>query len=49
MIHSVQDLAARFADGRLTTEKIFEATDEELYEMLIAVRGIGRVCLYSIT
>lgn len=39
----VQDLAARFADGRLSTEKLFEAKDEELYEMLTAVRGIGRV------
>lgn len=40
---SVLDLANRFADGRLSTEKIFEANDEELAEMLIAVRGIGRV------
>ncbi|THH27849.1 hypothetical protein EUX98_g6343 [Antrodiella citrinella] len=38
----VLDLAARFADGRLTTEKLLEANDEDLYEMLIAVRGIGR-------
>lgn len=37
------DLAARFADGRLSNEKIFEANDEELYEMLTAVRGIGNV------
>lgn len=43
MINIVQDLAARFADGRLSTEKLFEAKDEELYEMLTAVRGIGRV------
>jgi DNA-3-methyladenine glycosylase II len=40
----VQDLATRFADGRLTSKKVFEADDEELYEMLTAVRGIGRVC-----
>ena len=39
----VQDLASRFADGRLSATKIFESTDEELAEMLIAVRGIGRV------
>ena len=39
------DLAARFADGRLTTEKLLSADDEELYDMLIAVRGIGKVCL----
>jgi hypothetical protein len=37
------DLAARFADGRLSTEKLAKATDEELDEMLIAVRGIGKV------
>ncbi len=40
---AVLDLAARFADGRLSTEKLLQADDEELYEMLIAVRGIGRV------
>jgi DNA-3-methyladenine glycosylase II len=40
---TVIDLASRFADGRLSTEKLLEANDEELYEMLIAVRGIGRV------
>ncbi|KAI0051911.1 DNA glycosylase [Auriscalpium vulgare] len=39
----VQDLAKRFADGRLTSEKLREASDEELYEMLTAVYGIGRV------
>ncbi|TFK54336.1 DNA glycosylase [Heliocybe sulcata] len=38
----VQDLASRFADGRLTTQKLLEADDEELYELLTAVRGIGR-------
>ena len=37
------DLAARFADGRLSTEKLLAADDEHLYEMLTAVRGIGRV------
>lgn len=41
--YSVQDLATRFADGRLTTEKLLNATDEELFEMLIAVKGIGPV------
>lgn len=40
---AVLDLAGRFADGRLSTQKVLEAVDEELYEMLIAVRGIGRV------
>ena len=39
----VQDLAQRFADGRLTTEKLLNADDEELYKLLIEVRGIGKV------
>ncbi|KAI0675117.1 DNA glycosylase [Trametes maxima] len=38
----VLDLAARFADGRLSTRKLLVAEDEELYAMLTAVRGIGR-------
>ncbi|KAG9123841.1 hypothetical protein FRC07_013799 [Ceratobasidium sp. 392] len=38
----VLDLAARFADGRLSTEKLAKATDAELEEMLVAVRGIGK-------
>lgn len=38
----VLDLAARFADGRLSTEKLVEADDDELARMLIEVRGIGR-------
>ncbi|EEB99086.1 hypothetical protein MPER_01296, partial [Moniliophthora perniciosa FA553] len=37
----VQDLAARFADGRLSTEKLLAASDQELADMLIAVKGIG--------
>ena len=39
----MQDLAARFADGRLSAQRVFEADNEQLYEMLIAVRGIGKV------
>ncbi|KAL1682726.1 DNA glycosylase [Schizophyllum commune] len=39
---AVQDLAKRFADGSLSTDKLLNATDEELAEMLIAVKGIGR-------
>ena len=39
----VQDLAARFADGRLSTKSLLQAEDEQLAEMLIQVRGIGRV------
>ncbi|KAF8844730.1 DNA glycosylase [Paxillus ammoniavirescens] len=38
----VKDLAARFADGRLSTSKLLAAEDGELAEMLIEVRGIGR-------
>ncbi|KAI0930616.1 hypothetical protein AcV5_007284 [Taiwanofungus camphoratus] len=38
----VLDLASRFADGRLSTEKLLQAKDEELYDMLTEVRGIGR-------
>ncbi|OJA09180.1 hypothetical protein AZE42_00677 [Rhizopogon vesiculosus] len=41
---SVKDLATRFADGRLSTEKLLAADDETLADMLIEVRGIGRVC-----
>lgn len=40
---AVLDLAGRFADGRLSTRKLLLADDEELYKMLIEVRGIGRV------
>ncbi|KNZ80510.1 Putative DNA-3-methyladenine glycosylase yfjP [Termitomyces sp. J132] len=38
----VLDLAQRFADGRLSTDKLINANDEELARMLIEVRGIGR-------
>ena len=43
---TVQDLAARFADGRLSTDKLLQADDEELAEMLIQVRGVGRVSIF---
>ena len=46
MICPVQDLSARFADGRLSTQKLLAATDDELAQMLIEVRGIGRVSLF---
>jgi hypothetical protein len=39
----VLDLASRFADGRLSAQKLVEADDEELARLLIEVRGIGRV------
>ncbi|KAF8274437.1 DNA glycosylase [Lactarius quietus] len=38
----VRDLATRFADGRLTNQKLLDANDEELFELLTAVYGIGR-------
>ncbi|KAJ1304808.1 hypothetical protein OPQ81_005943 [Rhizoctonia solani] len=38
----VLDIAKRFADGQLSTEKLANASDEELVEMLTAVRGIGK-------
>lgn len=44
----VKDLATRFADGRLSTQKLMQADDEELARMLIEVRGIGRVRGYTI-
>ena len=44
---SVQDLAAHFADGRLSTEKLLAADDEELYTMLTSIHGIGRVSATS--
>ncbi|KIK67439.1 hypothetical protein GYMLUDRAFT_37561 [Collybiopsis luxurians FD-317 M1] len=46
----VRDLATRFADGRLSTEKLLKADDDELAEMLTEVKGIGRwtVDMFSI-
>jgi len=38
----VIDLATRFADGRLSASLLQKATDDEMAESLIAVRGIGR-------
>jgi DNA-3-methyladenine glycosylase II len=38
----VLDLSQRFADGRLTTAKLLNADDDELTEILTAVKGIGR-------
>jgi len=43
LYYLVHDLAARFADGRLSTEKLLKATDEELSEMLIQIYGVGKV------
>ncbi|EED23668.1 DNA-3-methyladenine glycosylase, putative [Talaromyces stipitatus ATCC 10500] len=38
----VQGLAEKFASGELSTQKLLRASDEEVMEMLIAVRGLGR-------
>lgn len=35
------DISARFADGRLSAEKLMVMSDQEVYDSLIAVRGIG--------
>ena len=43
----MQDLASRFADGRLTNERLVEADDEGLARLLIEVRGIGRVWVFA--
>ena len=40
---AVRDLATRFADGRLTNQKLLDANDEQLFELLTAVYGIGKV------
>ncbi|KAF8320701.1 DNA glycosylase, partial [Clavulina sp. PMI_390] len=37
----VKDIAARFADGRLSAAKLAQWTEDEIAENLIAVRGIG--------
>jgi DNA-3-methyladenine glycosylase II len=38
----IKDLSARFVDGRLSSEKLIEMTDEQVMDALIQVRGIGR-------
>ncbi|KAI0305698.1 DNA glycosylase [Multifurca ochricompacta] len=38
----VRDLATRFADGRLTNQKLLDANDEGLFELLTSVYGIGK-------
>jgi DNA-3-methyladenine glycosylase II len=38
----IQGLAEKFANGELSTQKLLRASDEEVMEMLIAVRGLGR-------
>jgi len=40
---AVRDLATRFADGRLSNQKLLDANDEELFDLLTAVYGIGKV------
>ncbi|KAI1629450.1 DNA-3-methyladenine glycosylase II [Exophiala viscosa] len=38
----IQGLAAKFNNGELTTDMLMKATDEEVMEKLIAVRGLGK-------
>ena len=38
----IQGLAEQFADGRLSAEMLATASDEEVMEKLIAVRGLGK-------
>jgi DNA-3-methyladenine glycosylase II len=38
----IQGLAEKFASGELSAQMLIEASDEELLEKLIAVRGLGR-------
>ncbi|GAM38843.1 hypothetical protein TCE0_034r09905 [Talaromyces pinophilus] len=38
----IQGLAEKFSNGELSTQKLLLASDEEVMEMLIAVRGLGR-------
>ena len=37
-----QSLAERFAAGELSAEMLVRASDEEVLEKLVAVRGLGR-------
>lgn len=38
----VQGLAEKFASGELSAEMLVRATDEEVLEKLVAVRGLGK-------
>ena len=38
----IQGLAQKFVDGELTNEMLMKASDEEVMEKLIAVRGLGK-------
>jgi DNA-3-methyladenine glycosylase II len=38
----IVDLSQHFASGRISTHALTAADDEELAQMLISVRGIGR-------
>ena len=38
----IQGLAQKFADGELSAEMLAGASDEEVMERLVAVRGLGR-------
>ncbi|OKL59141.1 hypothetical protein UA08_05770 [Talaromyces atroroseus] len=38
----IHGLAEKFFNGELSTQKLLKATDDEVMEMLLAVRGLGR-------
>ena len=38
----IKGLAERFANGKLSADMLLKASDEEVMEMLIAVRGLGK-------
>lgn len=38
----IQGLAEKFASGELTAKMLVEATDEEVLEKLVAIRGLGK-------
>ena len=38
----IQGLAQKFADGELSAEMLADASDEEVMERLVAVRGLGK-------
>ena len=41
-------LAQHFVEGKLSTKLLREGTDEEISKALIAVRGIGQVCSWTL-
>lgn len=38
----IHAISVRFADGRLTAERLMQMSDEEIMEELVQIKGIGR-------